>query len=128
MEGDADAFIVVCFGTTPIRLLPREGTVVRMFHLHAALDHGAYGCRQRHQLKSRAVLATSTLTRGVERSSLLSHPSGVALLQTDDVSPGRSGSVREVKTSAISQPGETAISTPASAYVSSVGAVNAMTV
>ena len=100
-----------------------------MFHLHAALDHGAYSCRQRHQLKSRAVLATSTLTRGVERSFLLSHSSGVALLQTDDVSPGRSGSVREVQNSAIPRPGETAImSTIVSAYVSSVGAVNAMTV
>jgi hypothetical protein len=34
------------------KALPREGTVVRMFHLHAALDHGAYSCRQRHQFKS----------------------------------------------------------------------------
>lgn len=59
-----------------------------MFHLHAALDHGAYSCRQRHQLKSRAVLAV--LTRGVE-AFLLSHLSGVALLQTEDVSSGRSG-------------------------------------
>jgi hypothetical protein len=45
------------FRTTAI---PREGTLVRTFHLHAALDHGAYGCRQRHQLKF------TKLTRGVE--------------------------------------------------------------
>lgn len=54
--------------------------------------------------------------------------SGVALLQTDDVSSGRSGLLVKYRRAPSLDQGETAISTTASAYVSSVEAVNAMTV
>lgn len=83
-----------------------------MFHLHAALDHGAYSCRQRHQFKSRAVLAL--LTRGVERSKVCLSPwppvRGCTVADRRRV-PGSIGSVREVKKGAVPRPGEAVIST-----------------
>ena len=49
-------------------------------------------------------------------------------MQTDDVSSGRSGLLVKYRRAPFLDQGETAISTTASAYVSSVEAVKAMTV
>ena len=93
---------------------PREGTVIRMFHLHADLDHGAYSCRQRHQLKSRAVL-----TRGVEVVRQHGHLSGVALCPTTCPRVDLACFVKYRK-DAVLRPAEKSISTTVSAYASAV--------